>query len=137
MLQFKRTDDQLDTIDHLLAFTKMNNSAHSTQGRRSTRRRGTFTDASSKSTLMDLNADVDLSTITEEAVETVFAGHNFRGSLSEDASNLDGSSIAGDKLQVPHQTGKALNVKEGITAIVDIATAPDSEWLLRTEAGAW
>ena len=88
--------------------------------------------------MMDLDVSVDLSTITEEAAETVFAGHDFRRSLPEEGSNLGHRSSSGkDASQVPCRKRKSLDGKEDITAILDIAKAPDSEWLLRTDAGAW
>jgi hypothetical protein len=89
--------------------------------------------------MINLEVDADLSTITEEAAETVFAGHEYRKSTSKEPSNLGRrqSAVAGDNPQDTHQRGKSHDGKQGITAILDISTAPDSGWFLRTEAGAW
>ncbi|OCL05287.1 hypothetical protein AOQ84DRAFT_323190 [Glonium stellatum] len=112
----------LDTINHVLDFAKINSFAN-----RSTKNQGTnaksrdlATTASQKSDGLTLSSDVDLSALTEEVLETVFAGHNFQKSATDPFR----TNCADARLDLPL-----------VSIIVDITKADN--WIFRTQPGAW
>lgn len=87
---------------------------------------------------MNLEVDVDLSIIIEEAMETVLAGYDFCKPSSDLLPNIGFQSFSlGDFSSVAQPEGKSLTRKRGVTAVLDIAKASKSKWLFRAEAGAW
>ncbi|KAK1833308.1 hypothetical protein QBC39DRAFT_329181 [Podospora conica] len=119
----------LDTIQHVLDFAKINN----------------FTKHSSPSGMANLSVDVNLSLLTEDVIDSVFAGHEFQsegngpssrfatadeasGGFSEEA--LRGNSIISNTGHVSFNEHR----KESIDVILDIAWRPN--WFFCTESGA-
>ena len=133
----------LDTIDHLLDYAKINNFVNKPRERASSTRsaRGPQDGGDQKSFALDV--DVDLSVITEEVMETVFAGHDFTSlGGSDPANNKDNAPSAAFAQQVggnvhkgPSESGG--HNKKKVSVIVDIDKAAESHWIFRTQAGAW
>lgn len=128
----------LDTIDHLLDFAKINNFT----------RKGTDSGTKDKKQNISLDADVDLSVVTEEVLETVFAGHDFMRASSH-ADTDDGGPMASSATSLAQRAQKlrkksigpgsfGMNTsKNRVSIVVDINKAEDSHWIFRTQAGAW
>lgn len=115
----------LDTIDHLLDFAKINNFT-----RKSTQTRVSTSNPSEQKQNFALDIDVDLSVVTEEVLETVFAGHDFirAGRETEQMPIANKQVEAGAKSQEGDRN---------VSIVVDISKAQDSHWIFRTQAGAW
>ncbi|KAI5201183.1 hypothetical protein E4T39_05314 [Aureobasidium subglaciale] len=107
----------LDTIDHLLDFSKINNFTRN----KAKRQKDTFT---VEEDMLSLDSQVHLPTITEEALETVFVGYSSLASL-----HLD--SEAGQSMHAE------LVVSHDVKLIVDIEARDHENWVLCTEGGAW
>ncbi|KAH0359214.1 hypothetical protein KCU65_g10079, partial [Aureobasidium melanogenum] len=115
----------LDTIDHLLDFAKINNFT-----RKSTQTRVSTSKPSEQKQNFALDIDVDLSVVTEEVLETVFAGHDFIRAGRE----TEQMPIANKQVE----TGaKSQEGDRNVSIVVDISKAQDSHWIFRTQAGAW
>lgn len=127
----------LDTIQHVLDFAKINNFSpkkeESTKGRPGLPR--------SLSGIPSLTVDVDLSLLTEDVVESVFAGHEFQGNSSlvepEEASDYppkgprQSNSINADNNIAPNQQTSR---KGHIDVVMDIGWR--SNWMFNTQSGA-
>ncbi|GAB7356492.1 hypothetical protein MBLNU459_g7248t3 [Dothideomycetes sp. NU459] len=122
----------LDTIDHLLDFAKINNFTR--KGRGGPRATGDQAPSSA------LDVDVDLSVITEEVLETVFAGHNMMNngitSGSADGSNSSEATALSENARKNPEESSAAKQK-GVSVVVDIDKADSHHWIFRTQAGAW
>lgn len=127
----------LDTIDHLLDFAKINNF---------TRKSRTKSGGAAKT--IGLDVDVDLSVVTEEVLETVFAGHDFMRAASANVDNegsvtSSATSFAQQAESVRRKSsGTAASLqlgsgKKSVSVVVDIDKAEKSHWIFRTQAGAW
>ncbi|KAI4755085.1 hypothetical protein E4T52_13983 [Aureobasidium sp. EXF-3400] len=116
----------LDTIDHLLDFAKINNFT-----RKSTQARTNTSNPHEQTQNFALDVDVDLSVVTEEVLETVFAGHDFIRAGRE----TEQMPTHGNK-QV-HGNAKSSEGEKNVSIVVDISKAQDSHWIFRTQAGAW
>jgi signal transduction histidine kinase len=130
----------LDTIQHVLDFAKINNF---TKPKRNEKKDERLSDEPPRSQMMGLSVDIDLSVITEDVIDAVYAGHEFQGNLplrvTDEASGLpseglrrsgvnDSDTISG---QSPDQV--ALK-KEPLAVIVDIGWRPN--WTFNTQSGA-
>ncbi|KAH6686966.1 hsp90-like protein [Plectosphaerella plurivora] len=143
----------LDTMDHLLDWSKINNFVASAKKRGSRVKPGEISRSlgrrnSIEAGMMSITSDVDVALLTEEVVESICAGFNFqRFSLAE----LGGSSSSGnrdpqglrrlDTMQAVENiiTGKnnsgSLNIVLGDVAVgLDIDAG--SSWMFRTQPGA-
>jgi signal transduction histidine kinase/CheY-like chemotaxis protein len=115
----------LDTIDHLLDFAKINNFT-----RKSTQARTDSSDPHEQKQNFALDVDVDLSVVTEEVLETVFAGHDFiRAGRETEQMPRANKQVDGD--------AKSSLGEKNVSVVVDISKAQDSHWIFRTQAGAW
>lgn len=115
----------LDTIDHLLDFAKINNFT-----RKSTKSRTSSSDPNEQKQNFALDVDVDLSVITEEVLETVFAGHDFIRAGRE----TEQMPIANKQVDPGAESSHG---DRNVSVVVDISKAQDSHWIFRTQAGAW
>jgi signal transduction histidine kinase len=106
----------LDTINHLLDFSKINNFTRNKSKRQKQ-------SESRQADMLSLDSTVHLPTITEEALETVFAGHSSSASSREEAN--------------PTQSSKDSAPKRNVEVVVDIEAKDHENWLLCTEGGAW
>lgn len=86
--------------------------------------------------MMSLDVDIDVSAITEEAVETVFAGHDFFRGASSKSNPPPGSAYAGSKKGSTRSKDPSPD-RDKLALILDIAKGTDSSWLMRLQAGAW
>jgi signal transduction histidine kinase/CheY-like chemotaxis protein len=113
----------LDTINHVLDFAKINSLTTGTAKRNNRRSQSTkqmISPAQSHTNdIMTLITDVDLCVLTEEVLETVFAGYNFQKSAT---SQVYGAPTV--RADVPH-----------LTVIVDINKSDN--YVFRTQPGAW
>jgi len=107
----------LDTINHLLDFSKINNFTRN----KSKRQKDPET---RQADMLSLDSTVHLPTITEEALETVFAGY----SSSLDSYDDTNFSYAKAKDSLHHRN---------VEVVVDIEAKDHENWLLCTERGAW
>lgn len=116
----------LDTIDHLLDFAKINNFT-----RKSTQQHTNSSNPHEQKQNFALDVDVDLSVVTEEVLETVFAGHDFirAGRETEQMPTHGNKQVTGD--------AKSSDGDKNVSIVVDISKAQDSHWIFRTQAGAW
>jgi signal transduction histidine kinase len=69
----------LDTIQHVLDFAKINNF---TKPKRNTRKDERSSDEKPYARKTGLSVDIDISVITEDVVDTVYAGYEFHGNSS-------------------------------------------------------
>ncbi|KAF2099535.1 hypothetical protein NA57DRAFT_75035 [Rhizodiscina lignyota] len=166
----------LDTINHVLDFAKINNvTKHATQriggpdsklDLRRAQSEATPSGYDSSAKDSDIrNQDVDLATLTEEVVETVYAGFQFRKSskspldLHETTQLRDGTisrpratsvmgtaplqpsavinPFAAGETAAEHSTpSDAIDDDEPVKVIVEIQN-PENGWNFRTQPGAW
>ncbi|KAG9564362.1 hypothetical protein KCU71_g6019, partial [Aureobasidium melanogenum] len=108
----------LDTINHLLDFSKINNFTRN----KSKRQKDSET---RQADILSLDSTVHLPTITEEALETVFAGY------ASSASHHEESNAS----HIPKHT--VMTRDRDVKLIVDIEAKDHANWLLCTEGGAW
>jgi signal transduction histidine kinase len=107
----------LDTINHLLDFSKINNFTRKNSKRQKN-------SEIRQVDMLSLDSQIHVPTITEEALETVFAGHtSFAAHTKTDCEQQSIDS---------HATRK-----EEVRLIVDIEAKDYENWLFSTEGGAW
>jgi signal transduction histidine kinase len=129
----------LDTIQHVLDFAKINNFRR--PKRNKTTNEKDPSSAWARSGMPGLGVDMDISLITEDVIDSVFAGHEFQGNSSllvaDEASGfppegLRRSGVKGsDSYTVPDQRGRK---KERLDVIVDIGWR--SNWTFSIQSGA-
>ncbi|KAH0379166.1 hypothetical protein KCU92_g8309, partial [Aureobasidium melanogenum] len=108
----------LDTINHLLDFSKINNFTRN----KSKRQKNSET---RQADMLSLDSTVHLPTITEEALETVVAGYSSTASSREESNTSRASKHT-------HRTPD-----RDVKVIVDIEAKDHENWLLCSEGGAW
>ncbi|KAH0182453.1 hypothetical protein KCV03_g10352, partial [Aureobasidium melanogenum] len=108
----------LDTINHLLDFSKINNFTRNKFKRQKN-------SETRQADMLSLDSTVHLPTITEEALETVVAGYTSAASSREETNN--------------RQVSKHVNLTpdRDLKVIVDIEAKDHENWLLCSEGGAW
>ncbi|KAK4977424.1 hypothetical protein LTR66_010712 [Elasticomyces elasticus] len=147
----------LDTIDHLLDFAKINNfnskSARSPKAGSASRNRRNINhtlgsrDASLKGGMISLDVDVDLAIVTEEVIETVFAGYDYLKSTGKQdtgsparAQERQSNMFAQNAAQLGEESRIQFGGRkhQGPRIILDFSAAhKDSHWVFRTQAGGW
>ncbi|KAG9643487.1 hypothetical protein KCU64_g11747, partial [Aureobasidium melanogenum] len=107
----------LDTINHLLDFSKINNFSRN-KGKRQKNVEIRRAD------MLSLDSTVHLPSVTEEALETVFAGY---------------SSARSHEHSIASHSSKRVNMasRQDVELIVDIESGGPEKWLLCFEGGAW
>ncbi|KAJ5199530.1 CheY-like superfamily [Penicillium cf. griseofulvum] len=132
----------LDTINHLLDFSKINNfrkeSKNAIHKRKSPSRRHKNTDPSPHSLkpsrrarhsgMISLKADIQLDAVLEEVMESVFAGYSFYESSQRSMAIDNPDHMAPELLGLSHQ-------ESPVSIILDIDEA--AEWRFSTQIGAW
>jgi len=129
----------LDTIQHVLDFTKINTFIRSDRSRRSNPKPGGRRSGAQGS---GLTVDVDLSILAEDTIDSMFAGHEFHGqpslvvadeasSLHSEAKRRSGTTGLDDGDTVSNRPGLA---KERVEVVVDICWRPN--WTFNTQSGA-
>ncbi|CAI6327143.1 unnamed protein product [Periconia digitata] len=106
----------LDTINHVLDYAKINNLTRGSSKRRKRSKTSKQISPGQGHTndIMTIISDVDMGVLTEEALDSVFAGFRFQQSANMDMSN---------KSSCPH-----------VAVVVDINK---SNYTFRTQPGAW
>ncbi|WDK23076.1 hsp90-like protein [Colletotrichum graminicola] len=142
----------LDTIDHLLDYSKVNTFLRASKSRRQNSGMGRGlrpeTSASIESGMMSLVSDVHLDLLVEEVIESVFIGHSFHhmvaSSLARHGTSSGPSTPAQEKLDaiatsdgLGHRRGPSesqpASLKD-VKILVDID--PQSSWVFHTNPGA-
>jgi len=129
----------LDTIQHVLDFTKINTFVRSDRIRRSKPESGGRRTGAQGS---GLTIDVDLSFLAEDVIDSMFAGHEFHGqsslvvadgatSLHSEAKRRRGTTGPDDGDAVSNRPELA---KERVEVVVDIGWRPN--WTFNTQSGA-
>ncbi|KAF2874617.1 sensor histidine kinase-like protein/response regulator [Massariosphaeria phaeospora] len=112
----------LDTINHVLDFAKINNLTRGTSKPNKKRSQGgkhvINPDQGHTNDITTLTTDVDMTTLTEEALESVFAGYNFQKSVVQPYEKVSSSKGA-----------------PPVDVIVDINKS--NNYVFRTQPGAW
>jgi hypothetical protein len=134
----------LDTIDHLLDYTKINNSnttsREDTNARRENRAHGVnrikkkIEENGTKTNI----SDVDICAVTEEVLTAVSAGydiHRLAASRSGTGRRALDSSYADDTSGAPGSPKTDKSHFNNVSVSIDIANIPN--WRFRAEAGAW
>ena len=99
----------LDTMNHLFDYAKITNASRS----------GSGTSSKDSSLPMSARSTLDLSELVEEVVEAVYTGHKFARRSSISSPNVSGVQDA----------------QQPVSVILDIESA--SDWIFKSEAGAW
>jgi signal transduction histidine kinase/CheY-like chemotaxis protein len=99
----------LDTMNHLFDYAKITNTSRS----------GSKSSSKDSSLPMSARSTLDLSELVEEVVEAVYTGHKFARASSGASPKADGSQ----------------DIKQPVSVILDIAGT--SDWVFKSEAGAW
>ncbi|KAK2037671.1 hsp90-like protein [Colletotrichum somersetense] len=140
----------LDTIDHLLDYSKVNTFLRESKSRRkhSVVGRGLRPETSIESGMMSLVSDVHLDLLVEEVIESVFIGHSFHhmvaSSLARHGTSSGPPTPAQEKLDaiatsdgLGHRRGPSesqpASLKD-VKILVDID--PQSSWVFHTNPGA-
>jgi signal transduction histidine kinase len=129
----------LDTIQHVLDFTKINTFTRSDRSERSKPGPGERRSGSEES---GLSVDVDLSLLTEDVIDSMFAGHEFHGhsslvvadeasSFLPEATRRSGTKGRDDGYAVSNRPG---STKERLEVVMDISWRPN--WTFNTQSGA-
>ncbi|CAJ2505800.1 Uu.00g131940.m01.CDS01 [Anthostomella pinea] len=139
----------LDVMNHLLDYSKVNTFLRDEKGkRRSGRMTRSEKENSFRSNSLKLSSHVQLDVLTEESIDSVFAGHIFQKmsiaqlGKQDDGRNYDTKVIRrSDTLDAiesfGHQTGTASNVQlrlGHVSVFIDID--PSIPWDFRTQPGA-
>jgi signal transduction histidine kinase len=126
----------LDTIQHVLDFAKINNF---TKPKRNERKGERSSDERPRSRMTGLSVDIDVSVITEDVIDAVYAGHEFHGNSSlgvtDEASGSPSKDLRRSEVNdsdiIPDQPA----FKKGpLTIIMDIGWR--SNWTFNTQSGA-
>jgi signal transduction histidine kinase/CheY-like chemotaxis protein len=99
----------LDTMNHLFDYAKITNTARSKSS----------TSSKDSSLPMSARSTLDLSELVEEVVEAVYTGHKFARTSLITSPNVNGVQ----------------NSQHPVSVILDIAGG--SDWVFKSEAGAW
>ena len=136
----------LDTVEHVLDFTKINNASAKFSRNRSIRssrlnRRGSIESPDTR-VRSGLEEDLNLATIFEEAVEAVYAGQSFRKAgvhQMPKMSDIGGVASSNKSDESPTTTKKKIEngsakFSDAIRLILKIETCDN--WWVRTQPGA-
>lgn len=130
----------LDTIQHVLDFAKINNLTRSKSNMRQDKG---STDKRPRSSRMGLGVDIDVSAITEDVINAVYAGHEFQGNSSlgvaDEASGFPSEGLrrsgANNSDTTPDQPlDQPALKKEQLAIIMDIGWRLN--WVFNTQSGA-
>jgi signal transduction histidine kinase len=130
----------LDTIQHVLDFAKINNF---TKPKRNARQDEDSSSQGPGSRKMGLSVDIDVSVITEDVIDAVYAGYEFQGNSSlgvvDEASGFPSEGLrrsgVNDRNTIPDQPpDQPILKKERLAIIMDIGWR--SNWTFNTQSGA-
>jgi signal transduction histidine kinase len=135
----------LDTIDHLLDYTKINHSSQLARHERSAekirRELGAPLKSKKSKEYLAVDLDVDICAVTEEVMTAVSAGYDVHrlaalrtGGPGRNAHPLD-SSYADDTSGNPALRATKSSQLDKVAVSIDISSA--SSWMFTTQAGAW
>ncbi|KIN05319.1 hypothetical protein OIDMADRAFT_177547 [Oidiodendron maius Zn] len=130
----------LDTIQHVLDFAKINNFA---KPKNNIRQDEDPSEQRPGSRRVDLGVDIDVSVITEDVIDAVYAGHEFQDNssleVSDEASGFPSEGLRRNVVNtldtIPNNTPLYPTSKKGQLAIIlDIGWR--SNWAFNTQSGA-
>jgi signal transduction histidine kinase len=131
----------LDTINHVLDFTELNRSRKSKLSEKKKRsgRDALKTQSHTTSHLLKNNANLDLSILVEDVVNSTLVGHDFGQStllaLRDGHAQLPSFEMQSRGNAVPELHDVPLRVNGGVKVIVDIDWRLD--WVFSLQPGAW
>ncbi|KAM0342188.1 hypothetical protein ACHAPQ_000171 [Fusarium lateritium] len=118
----------LDTLNHVLDFSKINNLG-SGQTRRGSKHSKIISLSSDSMESLNMTASVDLSILVEEVVDAVSTGHNFK-KLPHRGSQTGDAMMGG----ADQQNNPAPGNEHPVSVLLDIC--PRASWLVKTQPGA-
>jgi signal transduction histidine kinase len=130
----------LDTIQHVLDFAKIN---YFTKPKKNMKKDEGSSSQGPRSRKMGLSVDIDVSVITEDVIDAVYAGHEFQGNSSlgvaDEASDFPSEGLRrsglNDSDTIPDQPpDQPALKKERLEIIMDIGWR--SNWTFNTQSGA-
>ncbi|KAG6002470.1 hypothetical protein E4U21_003036 [Claviceps maximensis] len=141
----------LDTVDHLLHWTKINN--FNTKGlprhkrasgdyhSKGDLRVGRITCNSAEAGMMSITADVAVDELAEEVIESVFAGHTYQKLIAPYAAKMSSSVepnwTALRRLDCMHAAMDHVPVDSRPSGVVvSLYVEPHADWVFHTQAGA-
>ena len=147
------TKTLLDTIDHLLEYANIShfsqrpNSEHVEPGEGLGEIGQQPQLDALRSGPTSLENDVDLCSLVEEVVESAYAGHDWVSFIQNNVFARPGESeasvFAADETellsQIQHRKSSLTSTgkREPIVVILDVPKGTNSDWVFRTQAGAW
>ncbi|RFU26643.1 hypothetical protein B7463_g9706, partial [Scytalidium lignicola] len=127
----------LDTVQHVLDFAKINNF---TQPKKNTKQEKGSSNQSLRSRKMGLSVNIDVSMITEDVIDAVYAGHEFQDNSSldvaDEASGFPSEGLRRNSSDIGPNKPRYQPVlkKEQLAIIMDIGWRPN--WMFNTQSGA-
>ncbi|KAF4958685.1 hypothetical protein FSARC_10958 [Fusarium sarcochroum] len=120
----------LDTLNHVLDFSKINNLG-SGQKKRGSKHTKIISLSSDSMESLNMTASVDLAVLVEEVVDAVATGHNFKKLPSKQADQGVNAMMAGgtDNLHIPGPGSE-----HPVSLLLDIS--PRGSWMIKTQPGA-
>ncbi|KAI6245541.1 putative histidine kinase 4 [Erysiphe necator] len=116
----------LDTINHILDFSKINHfESHWRRSKRAKFRAGVpVTVEQSDLPMLNLFQDIDISVICEEVIDSVYAGHVFQNITAQSFNQISDTqgkmSDAQQYLTYAEHITKSRNLQDGVLVILDI-----------------
>jgi signal transduction histidine kinase len=119
----------LDTLNHVLDFSKINNLG-SGQTRRGSKHSKIISLSSDSMESLNMTASVDLSILVEEVVDAVATGHNFKKLPNRQKGQTGDAMIIG----ADNQNAPVPSTEHPVSVLLDIC--PMSSWMVKTQPGA-
>jgi signal transduction histidine kinase len=119
----------LDTLNHVLDFSKINNLG-SGQIRRGSKHSKIISLSSDSMESLNMTASVDLSILVEEVVDAVATGHNFKKLPNRQGGQAGDAMMGGTN----NQNASVPSIEHPVSVLLDIS--PRSSWMVKTQPGA-
>ncbi len=129
----------LDTLEHLLTQSKINQSVRMAKLQRRERREPhTLNDANRQTSgTIDTSSSIEMDAVIEEVIESIFAGYEFmhlsRPSLKSIDKDVESPSVAAEG-STSQRDASPSSVPESVRVILDIQISPS--WIFAIEAAA-
>jgi signal transduction histidine kinase/GAF domain-containing protein len=129
----------LDTLDHLLTQSEINQSTRMAKLQRRERRKHPWLNdvAQQASTVVDIPPNVEMDVVVEEVVESIFAGHEFIHSSDPPVRSVDEQvTLAGAGIgsSLSKQELSPIPIQDKVKVILDIKHS--ANWTFALESGA-
>lgn len=129
----------LDTVDHVLDYSKINDTKRSTSTKTITGERTVRLVAKARKSRMSAcsrkkGAAIDLALITEESIEAIFSGQTFNVTVGSGAERATSSMEAGQET-IDQDPNAGVAERKGRFVVLDISQLEN--WQFCVPAGAW